>query len=171
MSDESYYKIGLVMKPHGLKGEVTISLDEDSPQDFADLESVFLEIDNQFVPFFIESVSVRGEKAFVKFDDVSGPEAAGKISKRSVYLPKSTRPKSDKGEFYNDEIIGFEVTDETHGLLGKVTDVIQTGLNRLLVVGYNNKEVLIPINSPLLADINKNKKKIKVNLPDGFLDI
>ena len=98
-------------------------------------------------------------------------KSAVKISKKALYLPKATRPKSGRGEFYDDEIQGFEVADELHGVLGAVTDVIQTGANRLLAVDYNGKEVLIPINSPLIISINKSKRKISVNLPDGFLDI
>ena len=172
MDIDSYYKVGLVMKAHGLKGEVTVSLDEESPEDFSSLESVFLlDKDNRLVPFFIEAISVRGDKAFVKFDDVSTIEAATKISKQPIYLPKASRPKSGKGEFYNDEIQGFEVTDTNHGVLGKVTDVIQTGANRLLAVDHHGKEILIPIDSPLITSINKARKKISVDLPEGFLDI
>ena len=172
MNIDSYYKIGLVMKPHGLKGEVTVSLDENLPNDFSSLQSVFLMgKDSQLVPFFIESASIRGSKAFVKFEDVDGPEAANKISKRIIYLPKSARPKAGKGDFYDDEIIGFEVEDETHGPLGKVVEIIQTGGNKLLATDHNGKEVLIPVNSPLILSINKVKKRITVNLPEGFLDI
>jgi 16S rRNA processing protein RimM len=171
MNIDFCYKIGLVMKPHGLKGEVTISLDDIST-DFSNLESIFIEEkENRLVPLFISSASLKGEKAFVKFEDVDTIEEALKISKKALYLPKSTRPKSGKGEFYDDEIQGFEVTDEISGPLGKVTDVIQTGANRLLEVDYNGKEILIPINSPLIISINKSKRTISVNLPDGFLEI
>lgn len=168
---EKYYKIGLVMKPHGLKGDVTISLDADAPLDFSEIESVFIEIENNFIPYFIESISLRGEKAFVKFDDVSDPESAKKISKHAIYLLKSSRPKSGKGEFYDDEVIGFDVIDETIGPLGKITGVLQTGLNKLFTVDYPQKEILIPVNSPLVVSVHKSTRKITVNLPEGFLDI
>src|SRR5690242_9926636 len=108
MDIASSYKIGLVLKPHGLKGEVTISIDADAP-DVSELESLFLEKDNRLIPYFIESISVRDAKAFVKFEDVNTPEEAKAISKHALYLPKSTRPKAGRGEFYDDEIIGFEV--------------------------------------------------------------
>jgi 16S rRNA processing protein RimM len=172
MDINSYYKAGLILKPHGLKGEVTISLEDSAPIDFSNLETFFvLGKDNQLVPFFIESVSGHGAKAFVKFEDVNDPESANKISKRPVYLPKSARPKSGKGEFYDDEIIDCEVWDNKHGFLGKVTSTVQTGANKLIEVEHNGKEVLIPINSPLILGINKAKKKISVDLPEGFLDI
>jgi 16S rRNA processing protein RimM len=160
-----------VTKSHGLKGEVTILLDN-SFHDFSRLQSVFLlGKDNKLIPFFIESFSGQGNKLFVKFEDVNGPENASKISKSIIYLPKSLRPKSGKGEFYDDEVINFEVVDSTHGNLGKVVEVIQTGANRLLCINYNEREILIPIQGELITTINKRSKKITVNLPDGFLDI
>jgi 16S rRNA processing protein RimM len=168
----AYFKIGYIMKPHGLKGEVTVSLEEDAPEDFSSLQTVFLlEKDKRLIPFFLEAASIRGEKGFLKFEDVNTYESALAISKQSMYLPKSSRPKSGRGEFYNDEIEGFEVWDNTAGLLGKSTEVMQTGANRLLVVDNNGKEVLIPIDSPLITSINKSKKRINVDLPEGFLDI
>jgi 16S rRNA processing protein RimM len=171
MNLESCYKIGYIMKPHGLKGEVTISIDADAPEDLENLESVFIEKNNRLIPHFIESISARGDKAFVKFEDVDTHENASAISKCALYLPKSTRPKSSRGEFYDDEIVGFEVTDKELGLLGAVTSVEIAGPNRLLSIDHNGKEVLIPVNSPFILSINKTKKTISVTLPDGFLDI
>jgi 16S rRNA processing protein RimM len=164
------YKVGYILKPHGLKGEVTVSLDEEAP-DFDGLQTLFIQRDNRLIPHFIQAVSVRGDKAFMKFEDVDSHEGANAISKCAVYLPKSARPKSAKGEFYDDEVIGFETTDSTFGMLGNVVEVIQAGPNKLLSIDYNGKEVLIPVNGPFITSINKNKKKISVTLPEGFLDI
>jgi 16S rRNA processing protein RimM len=41
----------------------------------------------------------------------------------------------------------------------------------LLTLNYNTKEVLIPVNGPFITSTNKTKKLIKVDLPEGFLDI
>jgi 16S rRNA processing protein RimM len=171
MKIESCYKVGVVAKPHGLKGEVTVILN-DAPADWDALKTIFLlEKGNRLVPYFIDQISVRGTKAFVKFEDIDSPEAAEAISKHEIFLPKTERPKAAKGDFYDDEVIGFEVTDETHGELGTVDSVETSGPNRLLVVIKNEKEILIPINSPFIKTINKSKQKISVDLPEGFLDI
>jgi 16S rRNA processing protein RimM len=159
------------MKPHGLKGEVTISINPDVPENLQELESIFIEKNNRLVPHFVEAMSVRGDKAFVKFEDIDTPDGALSISKCSLYLPKSTRPKSGRGEFYDDEIIGFEVNDQQLGALGNVLAVEAAGPNKLLLITYNNKEVLIPVNSPFIKSINKSKAVITVELPEGFLDI
>jgi 16S rRNA processing protein RimM len=171
MEIDSCFKIGWILKPHGLKGEVTVMLDQEAPEDLSSMESVFLEQNSRLVPYFIKSVSTHGKKAFVKFEDVDSVETATKISKQSLYIQKSARPKLGRGEFYYDEIIDFEVQDEDKGLLGKIKEVIQAGPNRLLVVNYNGKEVLIPVNGPFIESVNKTKKKVSVNLPEGFLEL
>ena len=158
------------MKPHGLKGEVTVMLEDEAPTDFSAIDSVFLEQNNRLVPYFIETLSGQGKKVFMKLEDVDSPEAAKLIAKQSVYVPKSLRPKPPRGKFYDDEIIDFEVYDHQIGLLGKIDGVI-AGPNRLLSIQYQGKEILIPTNGPFIKAVNKAKKRIDVELPEGFLEI
>lgn len=159
------------MKPHGLKGEVTVSIDAENPNDFGSLDAVFVDMKGQLVPYFIHSASLKGDRAFVKFEDVDTIEQAEAISKLSIYLPKSLRPKARRGEFYADEVVGFSVEDETYGTLGTVQEVIQAGAQRLLAVSYKEKEVLIPVNAAFVKSVNRTKTRINVSLPEGFLEL
>ncbi len=163
------FKIGYVAKAHGLKGEVTVIVTE--PMDLDSVDSVFIEQKNTLVPYFIKELSDRGDKAFVRFDEINSIEQANGIKGCSLYLPKETRPKLKRGEFYDDEVIGFTVIDEALGELGSITEISNSGPNRLLSVDVKGKEVLVPLNSPFIVSTNKTKKVIKVALPDGFLDI
>jgi len=171
MSKDDYYKVGFIVKSHGLKGEVTVSLDADSPVDWENLKSIFIEKKSQLIPYFVEEISIRNDKAFVKLEDVNTPEQAALLKGGSLYLPKESRPKLGRGEFYSEEVIGFEVMEEVLGSLGKIQDVEQAGPNRFLIVTYNQKEVMIPAIKPFIKNINKSKKKISISLPEGFLDI
>ena len=171
MDIKSSLKIGYILKPHGLKGEVTVSLDTGIPEGIESLQSVFLEKDNRLVPYFIESISIRGQKAFVKFDDVDSLETAEEISRQGIYIPKPARAKSKQGEYYPDEVIGFEVYDVSNELIGTIKEVIDEGPNPMLVIDLHGKEILIPINSPFIENVDNRKKCFNVNLPEGFLDI
>lgn len=171
MTIEDCYKIGFIMKPHGLKGQVTIALDPEAPEDISTVETIFVEVNERLLPYFVESISIKGSKAFLKLEEVDSQEGAQQISKSAIFLPKASRPRSGRGAFYDDEVIGFEVNDTEMGTLGKITEVVQAGPNKLLSVSYQEREVLIPLNSPFIEGINKTRKKITVSLPDGFLDI
>lgn len=161
------YKIGYVQKTHGLKGEVTVNTLPECP-DLTSIETLY--VGDDLVPHFIKSISVKGDKAFILFEDVNSIDAAMSLKGLSLYLPKSERPKLARGEFYNDELVGFEVVeDET--VLGNVTDIMEAGPSRFLVLDHNGKEVLIPTNGPFIKSVNKSKKRVTVELPEGFLDL
>ena len=164
------FKIGYVVKAHGLKGEVTLALSPECPHP-GSLHSVFLEIKNQLVPFFISSASVKGTRAYIKLEEVNTPELAASLRGCSLYLPKTERPKLVRGEFYGDEVVGFEVVDLSMGVLGEVNEVLENGANRHLIILCQNKEIMIPLNGPFIKSVNKSRKKISVELPDGFLEI
>lgn len=169
MNKDACYQLGYIARTHGLKGEVTAVFTE--AIDLDEVQSVFLDIRNALVPHFINSYSDRSDKVFIKFEDVNTPEQAAALKGCGIYLPKTVRPKLKRGEFYNDEIVGFAVEDENGESLGAVKQVIESGPSRLLEITYQGKEVLIPINGPFIKSVNKTKRQIKVSLPDGFLDI
>ena len=76
MNLQDCYKIGLISKPHGLKGEVNVLIEEGTPLDFTVLDAVFVLLKDQLVPLFIETSSVKGNKAYVKFEDINTVEEA-----------------------------------------------------------------------------------------------
>ncbi len=170
MNVDSCFPIAYVLKSHGLKGEVTLTLLPECPS-FDGIQSVFLQIRSQLVPHFIESSSVKGIRAYVKFEGVNSAEDAEGLRGSSIYLPRSLRPGLPKGEFYSDEVKGFTVEDARIGLLGSVTEVLETGAGRHLVVVHQGKDVLIPLNGPFIKSVNKLKRSIRVDLPDGLLDL
>jgi 16S rRNA processing protein RimM len=168
---ESYYSVGKIIKTHGLKGEVTVAVNAMHQNDLVSTEVVFIQIGNQYVPYFIDSLNISGNKAYVKFEGIASIEEADTIVNSVIYLPKSVRPKLKKGEFYDDEVVGFAVEDVSAGKLGPITEVIQSGRQRLLSINYNDKELLIPVNGPFIRNIDKQKRVMSVLLPEGYLDL
>ena len=168
MDLSQYIKIGYVAKTHGLKGEVTFQLATDAPDPEVGQVLMF-EKNGAVVPHFVKEISINGAKAFVKLEDSNTFEAAEQLKGNSIYLEKSKRPKLKRGEFYDDELIGFAVYDTEAGELGIVNRVENQGLNKLLDVGEKN--LLIPVNGPFITSISKAKKRIDVELPEGFLEI
>jgi 16S rRNA processing protein RimM len=168
MDIKDCFKVGYVAGTHGLKGEITMVLQETTSEN---LESIWLQIKGELVPYFIERLSDRGDKAFVKLEGVDTPEQAHSLKGTSIYLSKDLRPELERSEFYDDEVIGFAVVDEKTGHLGRVIGVEIMGPNRLLSVGEGKKNILIPVNGPFIKSLNRSKKRFTVDLPDGFLDI
>jgi 16S rRNA processing protein RimM len=171
MKSSDFFLAGKILRPHGLKGEVTVFLEADVPVNWERLQGIYIEFNGQHVPHRIEHISIKGSQAFVKFKDVGTREEAAFLQKRYLYLPKSERPRRTGREFYDDEITGFKIVEKTAGLLGTVIRVERTGTSRHLIFLFQGKEKMIPVNGPFITGINRPAKTIRIELPEGFLDI
>lgn len=167
MDIDSCYQVGYVIKKHGLKGDVKIILSSPLPKK---LESIFVEIDNRLVPFFIENISILHDQAILKLEDVDSPEKADQLTQNRVFLPLSSRPKSQSKESNSADLIGFSVYFNSNKL-GIISDINAHTLNPLLVVKGEKSELLIPINDYFIKKVDPKSKKVLVELPDGFLEI
>lgn len=165
------FKLGHIVKKHGLKGELSILLDVDYPEDYTELESVFVEVNKQLVPFFIERLQLNGDRGIVKFEDVDDLPTAERLFKSDLYLPVANLPELEEGQFYYHEVIGYMVTDKSLGEIGKIAEVYEFPNQDLLGVIHQEKEVLIPINDDIILKIDHQLKEMKVDLPQGLLDV
>jgi 16S rRNA processing protein RimM len=166
------FELGHIQKPHGLKGEISIFLDTDYPEEYEELGSVFVLNENGLVPFFVEYIQLTSDqKAIVKFEDIDTFELARELQAKKLYLPLSVLPALDGNQFYFHEVIGFRVYDEKSEDIGVVKSVYAAGPQDLLAVDHHGYEVLIPIIDEIVRDINREEKCISVHLPDGLLDL
>jgi 16S rRNA processing protein RimM len=169
-----YTQIGFLGKFHGLKGELKLSVEEKFADDFNVADVVFVKTKGQYAPFFIESV--RGENTpIIKFEDVNTKEAAANIQHQPFFLRDSdiTLVEADETEMelQYQHCQGFVVIDETLGELGMVQSVEEFPQQEMAVITYKENEVLIPLNEFMIVNIDENQKVIRVDLPEGLLEI
>ena len=171
MTKETCFELGKITKTHGLKGEVVLWLDVDFPEDYEDLESVFLDVRGELIPHFIETYRQSGNRAIVKFEDIDTFEKAETMINLQAFLPLDELPELEKDQFYYHEIIDYQVVDKNLGELGKVLTVHSMQAQDLMVMEYKGKEVLIPVISEIVLNADKEAKILNVNLPDGLLEV
>lgn len=171
MTIDECYELGHVLKSHGLKGEVMVFLDVDDPAEYQKLASVFLEINQQLIPYLIKQIQVLGTKAIVKFEEVDTVEKAAELKGTTLYLPLDKLPELDDNQFYFHEIVGFTITDQKLGKLGTITNVYNLEHQDLIAMDYQNKEVLIPVTDDIIINIDRKEQDVEVNLPDGLLNV
>lgn len=170
MRQDDCYQLGEVIKTHGLNGEVSISLEVDFPDEYQDLESVFLEQSGKLVPFFIDTIQINHNKALVKFEEIDSLDQAKELVKSKLYLPLSLLPDMEEGQYYFHDLAGCEVF-EGNQPIGTAKEVIDLNGNQLLSVDAQGKEVLIPLKDEILLSVDIKARKINVKLPEGLLDL
>ena len=172
MNQSDCYLLGHITRTHGTRGEVIFFLDVDYPEDYDELESVFIEIKGDLIPYFIENINIQKDnKAIVKLEDINTIEAAKPLINCALYLPDDNLEELEESQFYYHEIIGFIVIDQNLGKLGTVKAVYNAETQDLIAMEYEGREVLIPTNDAIVLQVNRLDKALLVNLPEGLLDI
>ena len=168
---EDYYFLGKIIKPHGFDGKVNTYLDTDAPGEYQNLGLVFLNINNSPVPFFVDFIVIKNNKATIKFRDVDDLKNAEILTQKEMYLPLSTLPPLAGKKFYFHEVIGFNVIDDSFGEIGPIRQILEYPNQAVMLVLHGEKEVLMPISEDVIKTIDRIKKEISVTAPEGLIDI
>jgi 16S rRNA processing protein RimM len=169
--DDCFY-LGKIAKKFSFKGEVLIYLDTDEPELYENMESVFVEFNKNLVPFFIENSSLhKNDFLRVQFEDVDSEEEADKLIGCEIYLPLNMLPKLVGNKFYFHEVIGFEIEDQRLGVFGKIVSINDTSAQPLFEVVNGSVEILVPMIDQFLVKIDRENKKVVMNLPEGLVEM
>ena len=169
--DDCFY-LGKIVRKHSFKGEVVAKLDTDEPELYRNLESVFVLLHDQLVPFFIEkSLLQKGNQLRIKFEDVESEEDANSLLGKELHMPLEFLPKLTGNKFYFHEVIGFQIEDTNFGLVGNVTSINDSSSQQIFEIDRDGLEVLIPMIDEFIKEVNRVEKKILVEVPDGLIDL
>jgi 16S rRNA processing protein RimM len=171
MKREECFELGYVLRPHGIRGDVYVQFDVDDPETYKTLESVFVEINNDLVPFFIERIRVTAKGVLISFEDCNDLESAEALKSRKLMLPLGNLPALRKDQFYYHDVIGYQVVDERLGALGHVVRFYDRQGQDLMAMRYRSREVLIPVAGEIIGRADHSRKELYVVLPEGLIDI
>ena len=173
MRKEECFYLGKIAKKFSFKGEVLVYLDTDEPELYENMESVFVEFNNHLVPFFIEKSALhKNDFLRVKFEDVNTEAEAEDILNCPIYLPLNMLPKLSGNKFYFHEVIGFNVEDKRLGIVGKIVSINDSTAQPLFeVINNSGTEILIPMIDHFLVKIDRDNKKVVMNLPEGLIEM
>jgi 16S rRNA processing protein RimM len=172
MNIDACYQLGYIVRTHGVKGQVVAFFDVDYPEDYEELESVFLQLNGKLVPFFIDALDIQPNgRIIIKFEDVDSIVEAEKLKSIPLFLPLDQLPELDEDQFYFHEVIGYTVIDEQLGELGTIREIYEMPYQDLMAMDYQGVEVLIPVQDELILRADKVAHKLYVNLPDGLVDM
>ena len=180
MNVEACYYLGYTAKTHGKNGELIVKLivklNVDFPEEYNNLESLFIQQnkkDKTVIPFFLSKAQVQNSgNLLIKIEDINDPSVAKKLIGKAVYLPLASLPQLTGNKFYYHEVIGFEIIDKEKGNIGKVSQVLEHPTQAIFeITNSENKEILVPITDEIITKVNREKKSISINAPEGLIDI
>ncbi|MCC5918955.1 MAG: 16S rRNA processing protein RimM [Cryomorphaceae bacterium] len=172
MRKEDCFLLGKISRKYSFKGEIIARFDVDQIEAYKELESVFLEIRGELVPFFIEKIALLPKGVRIKLEDINDELEADRIIGANIYLHESMLPEKSESELFLHEIIGFDVKDTKSGFLGKLSSVIEGVQDVLEVEHPSGKFIYIPwVDEVIVMGIDREKKTIETECPEGLVEL
>lgn len=166
------FQIGAITAGHGVRGEVKVFPTTDDPMKFKKIKKVILDTGKEELMMEIQSVKFFKNMVILKFKGYDNLNDVERFKGKTLWITREQAVPLDEDEYYKADLIGLEVDDETGKIIGKVTDVIETGANDVYEVALtNDKTVLLPAIKECILDIDVKAGKMKVHLMDGLADI
>lgn len=166
---EDVYKIGRLGKAHGIKGEVSMQIDDDV-FDRVDAQYLVLEMDGIMVPFFMEEYRFKtDETVLVKFEGIDTQERAKELTGTDVFFPRHLADEADDGDISYAQLVGFTLRNAADGkAVGTIAAVDEQTMNIMFELTDGR---LIPASEELIAALDTEKKEITMIIPEGILEL
>ena len=168
---KDYFHIGKIVASHGLSGEVVLQHALGKKTDLKGLLTLFIEErKDSFLPYFVEKTTAKNEtEVYLKLEGFDTKESARRLNQKEVWLLKADFDNyASKSSPIS--LLGYMMINEGQEI-GEVIEVIEQPMQVLCKIIYLGNEALIPLHNESLQKIDKRKKQVLVNLPDGLLEI
>ena len=163
---------GKISKPYGIRGEVQAILLPQMTDFIKTGIPLFIDIDGQRVPFFIEEADlVARDQAILKLEFIESVEDAEKVSGREIYLDPAAWPKHNQIKDEPGMLIGYQVRDRNLGELGEITGYQPGKMNPMWFVRMEGKEIMVPATSAFIIKTDHRGRKVLLDLPEGMTEL
>uniref|UniRef100_B8DRI5 Ribosome maturation factor RimM n=2 Tax=Nitratidesulfovibrio TaxID=2802295 RepID=B8DRI5_NITV9 len=172
MSDDSFIEIGLVGRPHGLRGEVGVDFWAESPDLLRG--TLWLRPGRGAPrPHTVAAVRRHQGRPLVLFEGIADRSAAETLRGMHVLVPKDRLPEPAEDEVYLHELLGLRVLlHDTGAALGTLDDVQMPGGQEVWSIRTaDGKEVLLPAVEEFVASIDLDAREVRITPPPGLMEL
>ena len=159
-------RIGQVLKSNGRDGELLVGFTGIAPEEIDLEEPVFIEFDGLPVPFYFEAFSQRGNsRALVRLTGVHNLTDADELAGAVLYA------EDDLYEDEDEDLTGWTVLDADGNRVGTVSAHEDIPGNPCIWVETGHGESLLPLREELVLEVNETEKTLRMEIPEGLLDL
>lgn len=168
--------IGRVGRAHGVRGEVSVAVRTDQPEERFAVGAVVLARDNSAATggdrLTVSSARWHGPRLLLAFEGVVDRTGAEGLRGRLLIVDADPGERTeDPDDFYDHQLIGLSVRVPDGAPVGTVEEVIHLPMQDLLSVRRpDGSEVLVPFVRDIVPDVDLSGGHATIDPPAGLLD-
>jgi 16S rRNA processing protein RimM len=154
--------MGRVTAPFGVKGWVKVRPLTAQARSLLDYPVWWVERDGEWQECKVAGARVQTEDAVIaQLAGCEDRDAAAAFRGRGIAVRRSELPRARAGEHYWADLIGLAVVNGQAQPLGRITGILQTGANDVLVV-EGERERLIPFIAGVIREVDAAAGVVRV---------
>jgi 16S rRNA processing protein RimM len=162
--------VGRLGRPHGLRGELSVSVRTDAPEErFA--------TGAEFTAAAGRRLRVAGSRwhsgtLLLSFDGVDDRDAAAALTGTTLTVDVSVlRPLDDPDEFHDHELVGLRAQLADGSMVGEVREVLHGPGGDLLVISREARaDALVPFVHQIVPTVDVAAGLVVLTPPEGLLE-
>lgn len=167
--------VGKLGSTYGIRGWVRVYSSTEQAESIFSYQPWFLKINGEWQEVILESFKQHNHEFIAKLKGVDNREDAQALTNTEIGVDLAVFPALDDEDFYWHDLIGCEVVNLQGYRLGKVSELMETGSNDVLVVkanlndAFGKQERLIPfLYKNVVKRVDLTTKEIEVDWDAGF---
>ena len=170
MNKKKLISIGVFTKPHALKGDLKVFLYNERSQTLVKGINIWIKTKNDFISFKLDNIKGTYKNMILKLSNVDTRSSSEELINKEIFVSRDDFPEIEEDDFYLNDIIGFDVTDEKNNSLGSLIDILDLNGNQVIVIKFKNKEILVPNVNEYVSLFDFKNRKIVVRNIEQFID-
>jgi 16S rRNA processing protein RimM len=181
--DPSHILVGVIVRPHGIRGEVAVRSHTDNPDRFAE-GATFVTAGGRRAgapsTLRVARASAHRDGLRVAFEGIGDRNAAESLAGVELLVPREAVPQPAAGSYYLFELVGCRAFDEREGELGTVVELVEDGGGWLVLVEGSaggaggdagaTRRIALPFVEEFLVRVDREGRRIDWRLPEGLVE-
>lgn len=167
-NQDNWIVVGRFGRPHGVKGFVTVHSFTEPRDNILRYDDWHAFINNKWQPIKLLNAEVQSKSIIAQIEGYPEREIVARLTNVEIAVHHAQLEELEAGEYYWHQLIGMNVINSKGDAFGKVTEIIPTGSNDVLVV-QGVKRYLIPyLPGQFVLDVDSKQQLITVDWDVDF---
>ncbi len=168
--DDELLVVGRVARAHGNKGQVIVNPETDFPEDRFRVGRELI-VGDGATARAITSVRFQQGRPIIGLAGIESMDDAERLAGAELKVRTGELSALPAGTYYRHDLVGCEVQDTEHRLIGVVKAVEGPMDRSRLVIDAPHGEVLIPLVAAICIEVDPAAKMIRGNAPEGLVEL
>ncbi len=156
---QKYLCIGIILKPHGVRGDVKVQPITDDPARFGSLKQIYFQKGGEYVGCKVTMSRLGGNFAYLHVAGYDSVEAAESLRNEHIYVDRANAVALPEGRYFVADLVGCKVFDTLGNELGELYDILFNGSADVYCV-RGPRSFMIPALKTLLHEVNVQEGRI-----------